>query len=191
MPNRSITPLANRLASIAAIELARHQHQRSDRFIREDMLYPELASGVSIIKWQPSAEVPVVRAKSGGRGDVKRADLKFWRIGRGANCEVLVEVKLMKAGLPASPRAWQSAFAGLRKRLELVDSHKPRGRTRVTLGMIVGTLPSRAAHALTCATCTCVLQSAGLKQLHCAAVDAEYKTWAAVYGLDMPRAQRR
>jgi hypothetical protein len=155
------------------------------------MLYPELASGVSIIKWQPSAEVPVVRAKSGGRGDVKRADLNFWRIGQEAKCEVLVEVKLMKAGLPASPRSWQSAFAGLRKRLELVDSHKPRGRTRVSLGMIVGTLPFRATHAMTCATCTRFLQSAGLNQLHHALVDAEYKTWAAVYSLDTRWTQRR
>jgi hypothetical protein len=189
-----VTALARRLTSIASVELARLQLQHADRFIREELLYPELASGVSQIKWQPSAEVPIERSKTRKRGDVPRADLSFWRSegGPSRQLEVCVEVKLMKDGLPQTSKGWEKLMRELRERMTKVSSGAPSGRQRVAIGLLVGAVPTtkhrRDRSELAVDRCRRV----GLKRLATANVVAEYPTWSVAVTLQdsSPRDRR-
>ena len=175
-----VTALARRLTSIASVELARLQLQHADRFIREELLYPELASGVSQIKWQPSAEVPIERSKTRKRGDVPRADLSFWRSERGPSqqLEVFVEVKLMKDGLPQTSTGCEKLLNALQMRMTKVSNGAPSGRQRVAIGLLVCAVPTtkhRRDWSELAANCC---RSVGLKRLATANIVSEYPTWS-------------
>lgn len=110
---RQVVSLSRRLAEAAAVELARLHLVYSEKFVREELLYPLMAIAPSAQRWQPSTEAPFEERKvrRAPRGDIRRADLKFWRLDSRVPTplEVIVEVKLLRSALPKRTKQKGSA----------------------------------------------------------------------------------
>lgn len=188
--DRMVTALARRLAAAAAVELARLKLVHSDRFIREELLYPTMALAVSAERWQPSAEVPLAKRRKSVVGDVARSDMKFWRRNRGENeqLEVLIEVKLFKSNRPLKSKKVHSTLTqiGTRHCGKAKTAAQP-SRKRITIVMAVlvvdGTLYANHWPPFTARmpNCRCSAQLSLPVPLAYAAVNAEYSTFALVY----------
>jgi len=86
----------------------------------EGLLYPLMAIAPSAQRWQPSTEAPFEERKvrRAPRGDIRRADLKFWRLDSRVPTplEVIVEVKLLRAALPKRAKTLHATLAKIQCR---------------------------------------------------------------------------
>ncbi len=143
--------LARRLAEAAAVELARLDLMHSNRFIREELLYPLMAISPSAERWRPSAEASFAARKIGSaarRGDIPRADLKFWRLDSAdtSPLEVIVEIKLFKSALPTRVKTLHAALAKIQGRHTRASIAAAKAdRQRYVIGVFVARLSRSAA----------------------------------------------
>lgn len=188
-----MTALARRLAAASAVELARLNLLHSNRFIREELLYPTMALAVSAEKWQPSVEVPLTKRRKSGGGDVSRADLKFWRrdCGTGKQLEVLVEVKLFRKGIPTTTKGLGSCLRRIRERYDEVAKADARvDRRRILLVVLVSSRAGEGATANSRAGAVPIPDASVPKPtpafLASASVDSVYPATALVYRVPIP-----
>ena len=148
---RQVASLARRLAEAAAVELARLDLMHSNRFVREELLYPLMAIAPSAERWQPSAEASFAERKIGSsarKGDVRRADLKFWRLDDRdtSPLEVIVEIKLYKSDLPRRAKTLHAVLARIQRRhTKAAIAAANIKRQRYVIGVVVARLSTSVA----------------------------------------------
>jgi hypothetical protein len=137
------------LAEAAAVELARLHLVYSEKFAREELLYPLMAVSPSAQRWQPTSEAPFEERKvrRAPRGDIRRADLKFWRLDSKypTPLEVIVEVKLLKSALPKRAKTLHATLAKIQRRhAEAAFAAAKANRQRYVVAVIVAGLSANA-----------------------------------------------
>jgi hypothetical protein len=151
---RQVASLGRRLAEAAAVELARLHLLYSEKFVREELLYPLMAIAPSAQRWQPTAEAPFEERKirRASKGDIRRADLKFWRLDSRdpTPLEVIVEVKLLKSALPKRAKTLHATLAKIQCRhTKAAFAAAKANRQRYVVAVIVARLSANAArHAV-------------------------------------------